>query len=315
MARKRKAVRRRGVKTRVVLWFNAVLLAVMAGWFVMQPPARKEEVVRLVSNSFARNKNVKLVDVAWDIYQLYYSPDFVRVPTPEGDRSVVYGGEPRAVNYPHAIRVLSNEAYLAGYCDEKGNPLWAAYRSFDLSPLPTAPERPERFEVDRRTVARVEPGDYTHSGYDRGHLAPNHAIAVRHGEGAQRETFLMSNIIPQRHGLNAGLWKQLEMRIGTSYPARFGEVWVVAGPVFGERPARLAGKVAVPEGCFMIVKDESDGRLRTMAFIFPQDAAGELGDYLTTIEEIERRTGLDFLPELEEDVQVAVERQRASRVW
>jgi endonuclease G len=148
-------------------------------------------------------------------------------------------------------------------------------------------------------------------------MAPNFAIATRYGETAQRETFLMSNITPQRHTLNAGLWRELEMRIATSYPARYGEVWVITGPVFGPSPRTLRGGVAVPDAFFKIIIDEQDGKLRTLAFLVPQDApeGADPARYLTTIDEIERRTGLDFLPELDEPAQRAIEAQRAGRVW
>jgi endonuclease G len=314
---------RRFRRTRAFLWVNLAVALVIGGWYLVQPPARQAEVRLLVGNTFAANKNVTPLDVAWDIWQLYYSKDYVAAPPAAGDRTFAYGGLPRAERpgLP-GKRVLVNEGYVAGYADEWGNPLWAAYRMADVTPLPPAGERPERFEVDGRTVARVSSDAYTGTGYDRGHLAPNYGIATRHGEDAQRETFLMSNIIPQRHGLNAGLWKQLELRAATSYPARFGEVWIVAGPVFGARPDRLptrGGGVAprVPEGCFMILADESDGRVRTLAFLFPQDpkAGAELADYLTTIDEIEARTGLDFFAELPVETQAELEARRAKRVW
>jgi endonuclease G, mitochondrial len=180
-----------------------------------------------------------------------------------------------------------------------------------------APPRPEVFETDLRTAARVAPADYTNSGYDRGHMAPNYAIATRYGEEAQRETFLMSNIVPQRHALNAGVWKQMEMNVATSYPARFGEVWVIVGPVFGSRAEKLRNGTVVPEAFFKIVIDESDGRVRAQAFIFPQEtpAGAEAGGYLVSIDEIEQRTGLDFLPELPDTAEDALEAKRAERVW
>lgn len=311
-------------RTRVFLWFNLVLAAVIGGWYLFQPPARQAEVRQLLGNTFAKNKRVELIDVAWDLYQLYYSPDFVSAPPAAGDRTHLYAGVPRlaAGDSGAEPRLLTNRAYLAGYSETFANPLWVAYRVEDVTPLPAPAERPERFEVDARTVARVEPDAYTGSGYDRGHMAPNYAIATRHDETAQRETFLMSNIVPQRHGLNAGLWKRLEMEIATSWPARFGEVWVLVGPVFGDRPKTLPGRAAraapaIPEACYMIVADESDGRVRTLAFILPQEppAGAKLEDFLTTIDEVERRTGLDFFPELPDEVEREVEARRASRVW
>jgi endonuclease G len=176
--------------------------------------------------------------------------------------------------------------------------------------------RPEQFRVDSRTAARIEPGDYTRSGYDRGHLAPNYAIATRYGREAQEDTFLMSNITPQKHTLNAGPWKALEQRIATNYPARFGEIWVVAGPIFGAAPARLKRRVAVPEAFFMVVLDEQEGSVRATAFLLPQSAAGEsLDAYLVSIDEVERRTGLDFLSAWPEATQAALESKRAARAW
>ncbi len=314
---------RRFRRTRAFLWLNVVVALIVGGWYLVQPPARQAEVRLLVGNTFAANKNVSPLDVAWDIWQMYYSKDYVAAPPSEGDRTFAYGGLPRAAQpgLPPK-RVLVNEGYVVGYADAWGNPLWAAYRMQDVSPLPPAGERPRSFTVDTRTAARISPDSYTGTGYDRGHLAPNYGIATRFGDAAQRETFLMSNIIPQRHGLNAGLWKQLEQRSATSYPARFGEVWIVVGPVFGATPALLPSRGGltaprVPEGCFMIITDESDGRVRTLAFLFPQELppGAKVDDYLTTIAEIEARTGLDFFSELPTETQVELESRRAARIW
>jgi endonuclease G len=305
----------------VVVWLLGLNLAVGAlfgGWYVFQPATRQAEVRRLVENAFEHNKRVSILDIAWDVWQLYYA-DASAGRIAAGDKSIIYGGAPRAKEGANApsIRVLKNRAYVVGYSDALGNPLWVAYHVQDLAKIPTPPHRPEKFEVDRRTVARVEPDDYANSGYDRGHLAPNYAIATHFGATAQRETFLMSNITPQRHALNAGLWAELEMKIATSYPARYGEVWVFAGPVFGANPPKLRGGVRVPDAFFMIIVDENESRLRTLAFLVPQDtpANADPERYLTTIDEIQRRTGIDFLSELEDGAEREVEQQRAKRVW
>lgn len=306
----------RGGKIKAVFWFNVVLLAIMGGWFVMQAPPRRAEVTKLVENYFEKNKGIELLDVALDIYRLYYSADFVEG-VAAGDRTHIYGGAPRADGFPYAIRILKNTGYVAGYCEALENPAWVAYRVADVDGLRPAGPRPERFETDLRTAARVPSSAYSNSGYDRGHLAPNYAIATRYGEAAQRETFLMSNIVPQRHALNAGTWKEMEMKIATSYPGRFGEIWVLAGPVFDAKPAKLPGGTAVPAAFFMIVVDESDGRVRTEAFLFPQTTpAGANADrFLVSIDEVERRTGFDFLAELEDRPEATLEARRVEGVW
>lgn len=314
MSARKKAAR--GGRLKTVFWFNALLLAVIGGWFAVQPEARQAEVAKLVGNYFEKNKRIGLPDVAMDIYRLYYGADFVTA-VAAGDRTHVYGGSPLARGFAQPIRVLANRGYTAGYSDALASPVWAAYRVPDVDKLTEPAARPENFETDLRTAARVSPEDYTNSGYDRGHLAPNYAIATRYGAEAQRETFLMSNIAPQRRALNAGVWKRMEMKIATSYPGRFGEVWVVAGPVFGTKPAKLPNGTAVPEGFFKIVIDESDGRVRAQAFIFPQEteAGAEAGRFAVSIDEIERRTGLDFLHELPDEAEEALEGRRVERVW
>lgn len=312
MARKSKGIPRSLRRTKAFLILNLVLWGGIGGWYLFQPPARQQEVAQLAGNLFDSRKEISAAEFAWDLWQLYYSPDYVRTALP-GDKTHVYGGTP-AVGLA-AVRVLVNTGYVAGYSDALGNPLWAAYRVTDIDLKDSLP-RPDDFRADTRTAARIEPSVYNRSGYDRGHLAPNHAIATRYGKQAQEETFLMSNITPQKHGLNAGLWKALEQKIATNYPGRFGEVWVIAGPVFGTRPSRLQQRVAVPEAFYMIIVDESDGRVRAESFLFPQEpVAGGLDAYLATIDEIEKRTGLDFLATLPDDAENALEARKVERVW
>ncbi|TAG33588.1 MAG: DNA/RNA non-specific endonuclease [Verrucomicrobia bacterium] len=312
-------------RARLAFIFQLLLLLGGGGWYLFQTEPRQAEVRQLVGNAFAQNKQVNLWDIAGDLYQLYYSPDFVSAPTRAGDRTHLYAGAPRVAGDGDAIpagRFLRNTGYLLGYSDELGAPLWAAYRIADITPLPQPGARPTRFEIDTRTIARIDADAFTGSGYDRGHLAPNYGIATRFGENAQRETFLMSNIVAQRPGLNAGLWKRLEMNIATSYPARFGEIWVMAGPVFSQHAPRLpersiGAQPSVPEAFFMILVDESDGRMRSLAFLFPQEPSegASLEDFLTTVDDIELRSGLDFFGELPHDAEAELESRRAAQVW
>lgn len=299
-------------RTKAFFLANIILWAGIGSWYLFQPPPRQQEVSQLVGNLFDSRKQITAFDVAWDLWQLYYSADYVRTALP-GDKTYIYGGAPGGTL--DNVRILANTGYMVGYSDALGNPRWAAYRMTDID-LKDSPPRPDEFAVDLRTVARIEPSVYNRSGYDRGHLAPNYAIATRYGKKAQEETFLMSNITPQKHGLNAGLWKALEQKIATNYPGRFGEVWVIAGPIFSSRPDKLQRRVAVPEAFYMIIVDESDGRVRAEAFIMPQDPTStQLDSYLATIDEIERRTGLDFLSALPDDAENAIEAKKTDRAW
>ena len=322
MARRRTSSRSAPVRSLLGRrWFfriNVVIALFLGGWYWVQPETRQQEVRRLVGAAMARDKQVSALDVASDIWQLYYAnPATGRMA--EGDKTHVYGGVPRgaAESSLGSLRVLTNRGYVVGYDDARASAVWAAYRVRDLAKIPEPPPRPDKFVIDRRTAARISPDVYSGSGYDRGHLAPNYAIATQHGAAAQLETFLMSNIVPQRHALNAGLWRELEQKIATNYPARYAEVWIYVGPVFGARPKELRAGVPIPEAFFLIAIDEHEGKLRTLSAIVPQEAPAnaDVVEYLTSIDEIERRTKLDFLAELDDISERSLESARPPHVW
>lgn len=217
---------------------------------------------------------------------------------------------------------LVNPGYEVGYDETEHVPRWAAYKVTRNDGVHGP--RPSGFRVDNRTASKVRSEVYTRSGYDRGHMAPNYALAVCHGEAAQRASFLMTNVVPQLHGLNAGLWKDIELRIAQRYSERYGEVWVVNGPVFSDGvSARYIGpsdtRVRVPDAFWMVVaRRDADGRLLTLAFIVPHREIWrdlDLSRYLVSVDEVERVSGLDLFPLLPAETQRVLEALPAPRAW
>jgi len=231
------------------------------------------------------------------------------------DRPYAYAGLPRSAL---PIKVLKNQGFVVGYSDTRKNPLWVAYRILKIE-SPTTHKRPSRFKVDNRTAARVSHNDYTRSGYDRGHMAPNYAIATRYGGDAQLETFLMSNICPQKPSLNRHVWKGLEMLVAKDYANRLEEVWIICGPIFDEQIERLASGVEIPDAFYKIIVDEKDGKVRVLAFVMPQGVSSserdQLAKFLRSVDDVEQQTGLDFLHELPDDVEDRVEAEKARGGW
>jgi len=241
----------------------------------------------------------------------------VPVPAPAADAPSPFGA-PLGLGLLH----LENPGYEVGYDEADKLPRWAAYKvfpaRFDL------PARPSRFRIDARTESRVRTELYTRTGFDRGHLAPNYALAVCHGPAAQRASFLMTNVVPQLHALNAGLWRDLEVRIADRYTRRYGEVWVANGPVFLPGvPARRIGAydaaIRVPDAFWLVVAERTPaGALRAMALVIPHEEiwrARDLRPYLVSVDEVERLTGLDLFPDLPEAAQDRLEALVAPRAW
>lgn len=228
----------------------------------------------------------------------------------------IYGGLPNSAGYGHPIVVLTNLGYISGYCEARRNPAWV---SFSVSSITVGPsgKRLTKFLTDPRTRSGVSHQDYSNSGYDRGHMAPNYAIATRYGQEAQRETFLMSNITPQAPDLNRIWWRVLEEKEANDFAVRLERVWVVTGPVFAGAVKQLPSGVHVPTACYRIVLDEEHGQPRVLAFLAPQTATGHepLAQFLTSVREVEQRTGLDFFPALPKEVQERMETVRAEKLW
>jgi endonuclease G len=221
------------------------------------------------------------------------------------DKSV-YAGLPRASSFSlrNRVHVLENDGFTIGYSEIRRNPLWVAYHARPIKRRRDY-RRPEKFEVDTRTLIRVTPRDYSNSGYQRGHLAPSWLIAQLYGRDAQRQTFLMSNITPQKPNLNQKVWQRLEEIESDRFARWFDGVWVITGPLFDDHIRHLRSGVEVPDAFYRIYVDEDAvGPPRILAFVVPQTVRGDesLDQFVTTVDEIEARAGFDFLSALE-DVQ------------
>ena len=214
------------------------------------------------------------------------------------------------------VNVLKNKGYIVGYDEALKNPAWVAYR-LEYNSSGSTIDRPHGFDADRRTRARVEHHDYTNTGYDRGHMAPNYAIGRAYGAKAQIETFLMSNIVPQLPDLNRGPWKELEQRIANEYLDDSRELWVITGPIYDESKLQLRSGIRVPSSFFKIVVDVvDDEKVRVLAFMMPQQIESDkLKSYLISVDSIEAATGLDFFSVLDDAAEAQLEAGRAGRVW
>lgn len=236
----------------------------------------------------------------------------------------LFSDAPARAGYPNSWTVLKNVGYESAYDETFRNPAWVAYHLHGTAG--TSAPRPNGYKTDLRTVSQVTQTDYPR-GYDHGHMAPNEAIAEYYGDKAQAETFLMTNMLPQRHGLNAGPWKSEETMEYAKWEPEFHDVWVIAGPVYttadDQQPLEPSNRygvkqVCIPVACFKIVTTlRSGGQIQTLAFIMPQEPGpGHAArEYLTSIREIERRTGLNFFSSLSKAKQDALETSTAPAVW
>ncbi len=224
---------------------------------------------------------------------------------------MTYGGAPSG---GQNIKVLMNTGYAVGYSDDLKVPLWAVYRLGNLKSQTDFEkwERPSRFIADPRTTSKVEHEDFERNWdgvtWDRGHMAPNSAMERQYGQAAQTETYFMSNIVPQTSSLNQGVWGKLEERVrevlsqDDTTNEEIHDLWVIAGPIFENEPVdKWPSGIAVPTHCYKILAYRKGyrGTAKAVTFIFPQKPTStDPLDYLSTVDEVESLTGLDFFPGL-----------------
>lgn len=235
------------------------------------------------------------------------------------DGEVFFAGAPQRVSQPAPddIVQIDKGEFVIGWSPTLRHPVWVAYhvpreeKFFGL-----AQKRPN-FSKD--AAARLSPpsSSYTGSTYDRGHMAPNFAIATRFGLDAQRQTFLMSNIVPQSPALNRGVWREVEHRIAEYWTQRYGEIWVIVGCIPSASNEIHGTGIDIPEAFYQVVVAQEGYDVRAFAVIYPQNVSFNAypASGLITIDQLEELTGLDFLPDLASFLQTPLEAELPSRVW
>jgi len=176
-------------------------------------------------------------------------------------------------------------------------------------------KRTNNFRSDRRIkTGSAALNDYRRSGFDRGHLAP--AAVMKWSREAMSESFLMSNISPQRPGFNRGIWKNLEAQV-RKWAKDNDELYVVSGPVLREGlPVIGPNEVAVPEFYFKVILDYAEPERKTLGFILPNQASrADLSSYAVSIDQVEATTGIDFFPRLPDDLEESLESQSNPGEW
>lgn len=124
-----------------------------------------------------------------------------------------------------------------------------------------------RFKNDRRDIKTATAKDYSHSGYDQGHMANAEDFA---GDcEKERMTFVFYNALPQTHNLNAGIWKTVETNVrGWSQKDRL--IIICGGYAFQKKKL-----LYVPTKCFKVVQNASTGRLLFCATFTNTDHASK----------------------------------------
>jgi endonuclease G len=134
-----------------------------------------------------------------------------------------------------------------------------------------------------------------------------------YGRYGQADSFLMTNVSPQKPKLNQQVWQRLEEMELSFFAKNFGKVWVITGPIFSDNSERMPSswRVTIPRAFYKIyVTEETDSKPAfALAFVVPQTVSGkeQLSSFITTIDAIEVQTGLGFLADFDDKIEAHLE--------
>ncbi len=240
------------------------------------------------------------------------------------------GGRPIPPTNATNEHMLHQLEWITWYDDDLRVPIWVAYE-LTRADASSSLERKDCFRRDPRLSDTVASfcADYEEPVFDRGHILPS-ADATR-GRFAMTNTFIFSNMAPQHDRFNRGIWARLEERVRAWAIVADG-AFVVTGAVFdrnddGQRDADadaelMANRVGVPTHFYKIILHvRPSGFIDTISVLLPHldQGVGSTNTYLrnhiTTIDEIEKLTGIDFFPELPDARETVVEAFRSPGLW
>lgn len=214
-------------------------------------------------------------------------------------------------------QIVHHRYFTLAYNEEHEQAEWVAYV--------LKKEELEKPRVDRSDEFTEDPlvktgsatlNDYRGSGYDRGHLIP--AADRAFSEDAIQETFLLSNITPQAHQFNSGIWRELE-ETTREWAKKYDQLYIVTGPVLTLEGKGKIGEneVTIPVAYYKVILDLSDPELKAIGFVIPNEISYEpLFTYAVAVDDVEELTGIDFFPELlEGDLEEQLEREANIDLW
>ncbi len=234
---------------------------------------------------------------------------------PNSRREIRYG-------MPAADQVMFNRHYVLGYSYYFRQAKWALEI---VDPETSGLARSDNFRPDYRVpeVFRADLVDYSGSGYDRGHLIAS--ANQRETELQNSETFLLSNMSPQKPQFNRAIWGELEAEIrALDGKPKILETYVICGPIFYfDKAVESIGAndtnevtIPVPHAYFKSVLTENNkGTLSMWSFLMPNKKADKpLDSFLVPTTLVEKLAGINLWENLV-GKKIDREKSKVRRMW
>lgn len=211
-------------------------------------------------------------------------------------------------------QIIKHDYFTLSYNEKYEQAEWVAYELKKSYVRSSNFKRPYFIEDPKVKTGSADWRNYKKSGYDKGHLCPAGDMGFE--INAYNDTFFTSNISPQLHAFNGGIWNRLEQK--TRYWAtKYDGVYVITGGVL-QSSLKTIGKekVSVPNYFYKILLDNSNGEYKMIAFLVPNGKSNKpLYSFVVSVDSIEKITGIDFFPKLDDKTENRLEKSSDYKAW
>jgi len=162
------------------------------------------------------------------------------------------------INEDNCSQIIDNEFIVMCYDYQKKAVKAVSYTLLgDLMNETNIDERPSFYvEKELKSKDRISSTDYTRSGYDKGHMAPD--AAFDWSEESLDAVYTLANIIPQAPQVNRRSWAKLE-RYVRNKAEELGELNIVNVVKYGQRSSRMGkNRMAISKGYYKILYNEEE---------------------------------------------------------
>lgn len=224
---------------------------------------------------------------------------------------------PNNFNYLPSVsynQLVEHNNYYLSYSEKHEQAEWVAYELKKEHLSSTHFKRP-LFELDSKVkTGSAHWRNYKNSGYSKGHLLP--AADRKGSKEAYNNTFLMSNVSPQKPDFNGGVWNRLEQKV-RYWAQKERHLYVITGGVLTDNLEAIGKEeVSVPELFYKILLDYSQPEIKAIAFLVPhKNTSRPLHEFVVSIDQVEQLTGIDFYPELPNELETALEKSSDYKNW
>lgn len=211
-------------------------------------------------------------------------------------------------------QIVKHEFYTLSYNEKYEQAEWVAYELKKSYIKNKNFKRPYFIEDPKVKTGSADWRNYKKSGYDKGHLCP--AGDMEFSLNAYNDTFFTSNISPQEHAFNGGIWNRLEQKV-RYWATKYDGVYVITGGLLQPSLKTIGQeKVLVPNYFYKVILNYSNGQYKAIAFLVPHKKSDRaLYEYVVSIDSLEKLTGIDFFPKLDDKTENRLESNTDYKAW